>query len=231
MLKKFEILVFRASENEEKCREFISGHVKILEDYGITNVSTNEASWINSKDVYVLSAYERNSGEIVGGLRIHLRNDKKLPIQKAIEDLDNRINWLIENEEGIVGEICGMWNSRKYFGYGISAILGRASVAYAKLLGVDKLFCLAAKYILDLAKLYGFEIVEEIGNKGTFPYPIESHLAHVLRLEDIESLPSADQDQKMIMDEMRRNISFSRIENSVKGEYVVEYKPDERLFN
>ncbi len=61
-------------------------HHEILKHYGLEIINSNNNNWANSPNVYVLVAESVNTGEMIGGARIHIANkDERLPIEVESE--------------------------------------------------------------------------------------------------------------------------------------------------
>lgn len=183
---------FRASAEPESCAEFLREHRRVLEDFGITNVTTNNDSWIHDPDTYVVTARSSVHG-LIGGIRLEVaRADRELPIRAALYKLDHRIDTVLDDllQYGN-GEICGLWNAHRYASRGLPIMLAHAAVSLANQIGVDRLVCLVAHYTLRHAIKSGFEIIEEIGEGGTFTYPIPSIKAIAMVIPDTITLRSA----------------------------------------
>src|SRR3954466_1202467 len=103
---------------------FLAGHKKVLEDYGITNITSNNRVWFDMPCVYAVVA-ENEEGELVGGIRVQMAdNVHPLPVEKAIGHMDARIHDVVKSyyPQG-VGELCALWNAKSVAGYGISVLL------------------------------------------------------------------------------------------------------------
>lgn len=123
---ELHFIAFKAIDNREYCERFLKGHVSVLEDYGITNISTNNNLWMEMKNVFVIVAFYGE--EIVGGIRVHVADGKEpLPVEKAVGYIDCKVHQLINQylETG-TGELCGLWNAKSVAGYGVSLLLVRS---------------------------------------------------------------------------------------------------------
>jgi hypothetical protein len=185
------VTTYRAIDHPDICEAFIEGHIAVLEDFGIQNVTSNTREWMKDPGVYVVVAVNDETGELIGGVRVQIYDGKNsLPIQRALEDLDPRINDIVRerHHEG-VSEGCGLWNSKRVFGRGISYILTRCSVALAGLLPVKTLLALSAPYTRETAMERGYNILDTIGDHGYFDYPIPTHRACALMVSNLDLLP------------------------------------------
>ena len=117
------MLTFRAfypCMDSETSQNYLKGHISVLEDYGITNITTNNTWWMKLDNMYGIVA-EKEDGTVVGGIRIQIADKiHPLPVELAVGKMDNRIYKLVENysKEG-VGELCALWNAKEIAGQGI----------------------------------------------------------------------------------------------------------------
>ena len=74
------IKAFRAIEDEELCMKYARAHQIVLESFNLTNLTTNNYDWAYNPDVYVVVAISEKNGNLLGGIRIQVANQKeKLP--------------------------------------------------------------------------------------------------------------------------------------------------------
>lgn len=188
------IRVFRAIDDLATCERFAAGHAKVLEDYGVTKVTSARNDWFYNPGVYVATV-ENESGELVGGERVHLSYDGfQLPIESAVSKVDQAIFELVGayQRRGLTGELCGLWNSKSIAGKGVSLFLTKLGVAIAKRLHMGSLFVLCAPYTVSMCQRAGFVIETSIGNQGTFFYPKLDLVATSLVIPDVATLEHAD---------------------------------------
>lgn len=180
----------------EACLLYIEGHASVLRDYGVTKVTSSNHDWMHDPNVYVVTVEDSETGEIHGGERVHIRGSEVfLPIENAVGVVDTKIYDLISyyNNKGVTAELCGLWNSKKIAGQGISILLTKMGVALAHLLSVQNLFVLCAPHTVKMCQNAGFAIETSIGANGTFYYPKLDLIATSLIIEDMAQLPKADE--------------------------------------
>jgi hypothetical protein len=222
----FTFNAFRAIDEPRLCEQFIEGHANVLKDYGVTKVTSSNNEWKYNPYVYVVTVHEDSTGEVVSGLRIHIsHSDFPLPLEGAISQVDPGIFDLIARyREMGTGEIGGLWNSRSVSGYGIGALyLSRASLVIAEQLKIPTLFALCAEYTLKPTLQKGFEIEEQVGNKGTFFYPKLDLIATLAVLKDVKNLPLAIEEERTYVLGLRDNLISKRVEVSPKGPIELNY--------
>ena len=213
--KKFSIWAYRAVDEPELCKEYIQGHVKVLTDYGITNITSNNNIWIENKHIYCVVAQDISTNELVGGIRIQIADGvNPLPVENAIGKLDagiyEKIRYYALN--GGVGELSGLWVSNKLKGVGMSIYLVRACVASASQLNFQTMTGICAGYSLKMFKDVGFYIDNSLGDKGNFPYPNNEYIANVVGILNVKTLEYANEFDKIKMIELRNKPIQERIE-------------------
>lgn len=186
-----KVRTFKATEDLDSCVKFAEGHANVLKDYGITKVTSSRNDWFHNPGVYVVLVEDDETGEVVGGERIHFANNvQPLPIEDAISIVDKAIHPLVASyaDQKLTGELCGLWNARSIAGMGVSYFLTKLGVAIAHRLGMDSLFVLCAPYTVSMCQDAGFSIETSIGNKGTFVYPKLDLIATALVVKDMHNL-------------------------------------------
>ncbi len=222
----FTFKAFRAIDEPELCAKFVEGHANVLKEYGVTKVTSSSNDWVSNPFVFVVTVQDDSTGNVVSGLRIHISNEAyPLPLESAIMRVDDKIIHLVSKyREFGTGEIGGLWNSRAISGYGIGALfLSRTSLVIAEQLNVKTLFALCAEYTLKPTLQKGFEIEEQIGNKGTFFYPKLDLVATLAVLKDVKNLPLALDEERNYIFELRKNLTSIRKEETPKGLIEIKY--------
>jgi hypothetical protein len=212
---RFIVQGFMAKSDPFLSDAFLLGHVKVLEDFGITNVTTNNSKWKDSKNVYVIICFDEETHDIVAGIRIEKKSASSiLPIELAVSDYATSLVATVERDklEGQVAEVCGLWNARRVFGYNLSHFLSEAAVAVLPHLDVKSAYCLVAHYTLELSLSLGFEILQNFGDSGWIPYPNDTYKAYGMRIADVNFLQSGNP-------EVVRSII--EIRNSLEGQVTV----------
>ena len=204
---------FRAVDNPALCAEFLRQHRKVLEDFGITNVTTNNDTWTTDPHTYAIVAISSQHG-MVGGIRVEVdRGERELPIESALFPMDHRIsNAMDQLRDAGNAEVCGLWNSNKYASRGLPSMLAFAAVSLGNQIGVGSMVCLVAHYTLRHALKAGFVIIEGIGNEGTFTYPIPSIKAIAMVIPDVITLRSAPLEHRRQLMSLRIRPEQERLE-------------------
>ncbi len=220
------IRAFRAIEDLDSCRSFAEGHANVLRDYGVSKVTSSSNDWFYNPAAYVMMAENKETGETVGGIRIHIADGiTRLPMEDAISIVDTRVYDLIDKYIPIgTGELCGLWNAKSVAGYGLgSYFLMRVGISVTRQLNLPTLFALCAPHTLQISVEKGFEKETSIGNEGTFIYPKLDLVATSIIIKDTELLPHALPREKELIFELRENPIITRNEQGPKGEIEISY--------
>src|ERR1043166_4440189 len=167
------IRAFRAPDDPITCAKFIEGHRKVLENHGITKVTSSNDEWANNRAVFVI-VVETLDGKLYGGARVHAADGiTPLPIEDATGYIDPKVLEVVEYyaREG-TGELCGLWNSKEVAGLGVGSLFpSRAAVIIAEQLGLTTMFSLCSPATVRFNEWIGSKVLDIVGNQGTFYYP------------------------------------------------------------
>jgi hypothetical protein len=220
----YKIRVYKAIDEEDTCKTYIEGHVKVLQDYGVTMITSYKPTWQLNPQVYCIIATDENN-EMVGGIRLQIADGiTPLPLEDAITKLDSGIHDLVKKHmPGGVGELCGLWNSKSVAGVGLSFVLTRAAISVINQLKFATLMGICAEYSLQMFLDVGFQIDTSLGKNGEFPYPTEKYITRVVGILNAESLVAAKDYDKERMIGLRKNPIQTREETGKKGDFLVSY--------
>lgn len=221
---------FHAPSEPETCQKYIEGHVKVLKDYGITNITSNNNEWVHWDFVWGIVA-EDHEGNLLGGIRAQLANESHmLPVEKAIGKIDPNIHQIVKSyiDEG-VGELCALWNAKSVAGMGLSIMLTRAGISIVNQISCKTLMGICADYTMGMFQRVGFVVDSSLGNKGEFIYPNENYIARVLGILNAKDLSTAQPYDRERMLSLRNNPNqiFSEISpkgNSIEIDYSLKLK-------
>ena len=218
--KQLKIWAFRAVYNPEACNRFLEGHKTVLLNHGVKNVVSALPEWMEDDHVWVVLVESPDGSRAYGGARVHKRSDtNRLPIQDAVGYLDPKIDdFILDNTEDGIGEICGLWNSIEVAGMGVGSVyLIRAGLSLADQLNIKGMFALCSPYTYKMAASFGFFPLREIGNGGKFPYPTERLVATVTFQEDTANMTGSSIDEKNIIQDLRNQPVKQKIETARNG--------------
>jgi hypothetical protein len=217
---------YRAVDEIETCKEYIKGHVKVLLDFGISNITSNNNTWMENPNIYCVIARD-DSGEMVGGIRVQVADGvHPLPVEKAVGDIDNNVCKFVRELaiNGGVGELSGLWNSRKVKGIGVSLLLVRAGISMINQFNIKMLTGICAGYSLPMFTKVGFVINKDLGSNGEFVYPNENYIARVVGILNIITLETASPIEREKILSLRETPRQRRVEEGPKGELTIEYE-------
>lgn len=223
---EIKIKVFRADQEPEHCMRYVEGHRRVLEAYGVTQVTSANLDWMHEPYSYIIIVEDAEDGRVLGGARVQLASGTvPLPIETAINDLDTRIyHFVREKSVHRTAEFCGAWNSKEVAGYGIGSIfLGRVCVSIIVQLKLGSIFAFASPASLKICQRVGFRVIRSLGINGIFYYPKEDLIATALIIEDPgEIMGAREMDREKIM-YLRENLVQEAIESGPRGEIDVHY--------
>lgn len=219
-----DVYVYQANKCPKLNKEFVKGHTQVLIDYGVKMVTSRKPTWIDHDKTTCIIAID-DDNEMVGGIRIQVADwIRPLPMEVAISPLDKGIHELVKKHKDIgVGELCGLWNSKKVAGKGLSYALTRAAVAYVEELNFEILMGICAEYSLNMFQSVGFEVDKSLGENGEFPYPTKKYITQVVGILNAKKLITATPEEKKLILELRNNLDIFRKEYGKKGYLNLKY--------
>ncbi len=221
-----EVKVFRADLEPEECTKYVEGHRKVLEAYGVTQVTSANLSWMKEPFTYIILVESKRTGEVLGGGRIQIAGGKtSLPIETAIDQMDPNIFKMVKAEaKNGTGEYCGLWNSKKIAGFGIgSIVLVRVGVAVMSQLNLQSMFAFCSPATVPISKRVGYKEILSLGEDGTFYYPKDDLLATALLLENPEKLEFARPKEREIILDLQKNPNQRVMHYGRKGNMEIEF--------
>ena len=226
------VRVIKVIDDFEATEKYIEGHLKVLESYGVTKVTSADRSWVNNPNTYLILFESMDDYRVLGGGRIQLRSKGfPLPLEEAISEIDPSIATYMEQFDDLeVAEYCGLWNSREVAGYGIGSIyLMKVGVAIAGQFNMKKLMALCSPATVKLTMKVGMEIIESLGDKGTFFYPKEGLIATLLQINDLINIPTALESERDFIFNLRNNKVIKTLEKGPKGEMMINFEVNVKL--
>ncbi|MBP8823928.1 MAG: hypothetical protein KBH07_09805 [Flavobacteriales bacterium] len=221
-MERILLKAFEAPDEPELCEEFLSEHRKVLEDFGISHVTTNNEVWMHDPHCYVIVALHETLG-MVGGIRLKIdRPGSPLPMAEAIRKLDSRVDAVLEELSPYGnGEVCGLWNAYRYNGKSLPVLLSQAVTAMAVPAGARRMVCFVAHYTQKHPARNGFIVMENVGDNGFFPgYPIPRIVAIAMVNPDTMLLEHAAEAQRELIYSLRLRPEQTRME--VPGSIPIE---------
>ncbi|MFM7815079.1 MAG: hypothetical protein ACKO66_11230, partial [Flavobacteriales bacterium] len=155
----------------------------------------------------------------------HIFNgSNSVPLIDALEEVEPRIRDILSrNLPKATAEVCGLWNSKRVFGKGLSALLCICSVVIARRVDLFDFYCFSAPYTEKMIKTNGLIDLKEIGDEGKFNYPTEEFVSKVLYHPSIFTLELAESFNKDRIISLSSNPNQTLLEKSPRSNYWVEY--------
>lgn len=224
-MRRLTFQAFHAINNRELSERFLEGHGRVLQDYGITNITTNNKKWMDIAGVYGIVAKDEE-GEIVGGIRIQMADGiHPLPVEAAISHIDKRIHDVIRKySDNGVGELCALWNAKSVAGQGVSVLLTRAGISIANQMRCGTMVGICADYTLKMFRQVGFVVDESLGEHGEFVYPNENYIARVLGILNARNLETAEPYDRERILSLRNDPQQVFQENEGKADLEINYQ-------
>lgn len=222
---KLKVFGFRAVNKPSLCMEYVNGHIKVLADYGIENITSNNESWTNNPNIYCLGLIDEFD-ELLGGIRIQIADGiHPLPVEEAIGEMDKNIHKIVEDNaiNGGIGELSGLWINNKLRGFGAGVYMVRAAIASSIQLNFKTMIGICGDVTLQMFTNVGFIVEESLGKNGTFLYPNKELIAHAVGILDAISLNNAANHDKTIMEALRLKPQQERIEIDTGKNVPIKY--------
>jgi hypothetical protein len=222
---KLKFIAFKAVDHPDLCERYIEGHIQVLINYGITNITSNNKEWTTWNCVYCIIA-EKEDGTIVGGVRVQVADGvHRLPVELAVGNMDPKIYDIVQSyyDDG-VGELCALWNAKEVAGMGLSIIIVRAGISVLNQIACSTLVGICAEYTLKMFKKVGFVVDTSLGDRGEFIYPNENYIARVLGILNAKDLSTAEEFDREKMLDLRKTPVQTCIETGLNGIQIeIEY--------
>ncbi|MDA9756527.1 hypothetical protein N9V29_06130, partial [Flavobacteriales bacterium] len=141
------VMVSRASHDPRLCEKLLKGHKRVLEAYGIKNLSSFRTDWFRRDDVLVIAVLTPDGERVLAGARLQpglVVND--FPLHQAVGHMDPKVGAFLEDiipEKAY--ELNALWNSIELAGMGLgSEFLIQVSMAALPLLEAKHLVALTS---------------------------------------------------------------------------------------
>lgn len=224
---ELKIRAFRACDDVKTREAYHIGLEQVLSYYGITRVTSQSRDWFENPDTWLITVETLDGSQVLGGSRMQMAlPDFPLPIEKAVAFKDASVFGLVDSlRANGVGELCGMWNSRKVAGMGLGSVyLGIASIAIAHKNGMGSVLCLCAPSTKNMAYNLGFILNEDLGNKGEFIYPKENLVATAMIMHDPETVHLAAPFEKQRIHALQKDPNIIAEETTPRGDITIHYE-------
>jgi hypothetical protein len=148
--------------------------------------------------VYYIVAHELGTGELCGGLRIHVRSsDAPLPVERALPN-ETRLHQVLSSLTMFgLAEMSGLWVSGYLRRTGFSSELMRVGIAGMPLLGIHRVLAFTHQHVLDFWTPLGFSVDQNIGK--TYSYPDRRYRSRIIWIDPDQLTTAELVERKRIM--------------------------------
>jgi hypothetical protein len=173
-----ELRVFDVHMRATEARQYLAGQRQALAAHGMAVEAY--ASWLDAPPgvVRLVTAHD-SRGEMVGGVRIHLRTSwGRLPIEEELDDPSLNA-FLQERAKESPAQLTGLWLHAAHGGTGLSVFLFLAGLAACRALGVGPVCGCVSEQMLPLYRKYG----ARHDASRTHAYPDERYVTYVVYVD------------------------------------------------
>lgn len=155
--------------------------------------------------VYYIIAHELDSGQLCGGLRIHLRSpESPLPVERALAN-DIRLRQVLQTHtDAGLSEMSGLWVNGYLRRTGFSVELMRAGIAAMPLLGIHKVLAFTHQHVLDFWTPLGFSLDQSV--ERVYAYPDQRYRSRIIWI-DPDQLTLAEPVERMRILQLRSRLA------------------------
>jgi ribosomal protein S18 acetylase RimI-like enzyme len=158
--------------------------------------------------VYYIVAHDCDTGDLCGGLRIHLRSSgAQLPVERALANDSKVHRVLMSHVPNGLAEMSGLWVKVNLRGTGLSSHLMRTGIAAMPLLGVHKVLAFTHQHVLDFWTPLGFYFDPRLDR--TYSYPDARYKSRIIWI-DPDDLSSAESGERATIRELRSCLDQGR---------------------
>jgi len=223
--RSYNIKLYQALNNPKISRLFLEKHIEVLKSFGVGEVSSISNQWQKKPTVW-LFVLENEEGDMIGGVRLDIKSEFKMPLEEALNQYPQVLN-LAKNYEMTdgVAELCGLWIKKEYRRANLANALMKAAIATAPNIGVKHVMGFANEYSYKTTQLLGFAKIERVENNGIFFYPDERYKSFLIELNSLDFSTEDEKDLETIL-EIRENLSHTSVEHSEETVSTVNYSMD-----
>lgn len=219
------VLMSRASHDPQLCKRLLQGHKRVLEAYGIKNLSSFRTDWFRRDDVWIIAVLTPDGERVLAGARLQpgqVAND--FPLHQAVGHVDDKVSAFLEDiipERAY--ELNALWNSIELAGMGLgSEFLIQVAMAAMPLLEAKHLVALTSPVTRRWREKHGWRLRTDLGKDGYFVYPKESLRATVEHFVHPDYHEDVDPSVRQLMDAIRnRPEDVTTHVNGPKGQLTI----------
>jgi hypothetical protein len=201
----FEIRLVGPGADVNFVRDFAARQFESYAEFAVAKVAAAVSEQeCEQEGVYFIVAVRQSTGELVGGLRIHVaRPGLLLPVERALPTVGRlRVLLPLYRSRGLA-EISGLWVQSALRGSGLSGVLTRAGVAAMPLLQVRHAIAFTHHHVLRFWTPIGFAVDRRF---GTHAYPDARYESSLIWLDPL-ALTHATPNQRAMILKMREALT------------------------
>lgn len=211
----FEIRLVGPGADASFVSDFTSRQLQSYAEFAVAKVASAVSQHeCEQEGVYFIVAVRQSTGDIVGGLRIHVaRPGLLLPVERALPTVGRlRVLLPLYRTRGLA-EMSGLWVEPVLRGSGLSGALMRAGVAAMPLLQVRHAIAFTHHHVLRFWTPIGFAVDRRF---GIHAYPDARYESSLIWI-DPQALTHATPTQRAMILKMREALT---------GGNVIEWAPE-----
>ena len=225
-IRTLRVRAFRAVDDVNMSKRFSEAHHEILQNHGITKLSSLSTDWMDDPDVYVIVITSPSGHKIYAGARVHVyREGRPLPLQLVMREFDPRTDEIFEKfaEEG-VGEFCALWSSVEIAGLGINGKdLVKCGWSMCDHLGIRRMVALLSPLTKRWMKDLALVKCEALGTEGEIPYPDHRFISTVTTYKHPEGREELKDEFLAEVIDLQNNPQQKKQTSGIKGTVSVHF--------
>lgn len=205
----FEIRLVGPGADASFVRNFTARQIESYAEFAVAKVASAISQHeCEQEGVYFIVAVQPSTGQLVGGLRIHVaRPGQLLPVERALPTVGRlRVLLPLYRTRGLA-EMSGLWVEPVLRGSGLSGALMRAGVAAMPLLQVRHVIAFTHHHVLRFWTPIGFAVDRRF---GTHAYPDARYESSLIWI-DPQALTQAMPTQRAMILKMREAMSSHNV--------------------
>lgn len=210
-----DIRLVNPADDPEAVKDVVACQTRTYAEFGSEEAArTITQEEVDEGSVYFVTAQDKLTGELVGGVRFYLRHPGvKLPVEHL---LDEHPEW--DGYDTLRAEIkrwaarglaesSGLWVSNRWRGTGLSIAMFRVAIAAMPLFGVKRSIAFTHQHVIGLWGPLGWTVDEHVCQ---IPYPDSRYNSSIIWIDPV-NLSSATPAHRDIIQHHRRTLRSSSV--------------------
>lgn len=180
-----EVRVFQPKTSPLLAKAFTEGQLGALDRHKVNKISSSASTWWNNPNVRGLVLIDIQTGELLGGVRIHIHSPAHpMPMMPVLKNIFPEGHAFIEASiKEPKAEISGIWRSPKAPKATLARLLTSKAIFVAKELGVKCLYGFAGHHSVSILEKEGFGYEDVLCQDQSIPYPDHRYQSKVCFLD------------------------------------------------